>query len=82
MCGAPKSARADLGKGKIERKQSMTELKWLDGVLYFRSLVPTWQASGAWGEPSAWTEWKQVPHEATEAAKNWGNGPKREGVAQ
>ena len=28
--------------------------------LQYRTLVPTWQASGAWGEPSAWSDWKDV----------------------
>ena len=60
----------------------MTELKWIDGVLHFRALVPAWQASGAWGEPSHWTDWRPVPHENSEGflmeRTNWGNGPKQE----
>jgi hypothetical protein len=28
--------------------------------LQYRSLVPTWLASGAWGEPSVWGKWRTV----------------------
>ena len=39
----------------------MIEIRWLDGVLQYRSRIPTWQASGAWGEPSVWSDWQDVP---------------------
>lgn len=43
----------------------MVELRWVDwGIcqeLEYRTLRPTWLASGAWGEPSQWSEWERVP---------------------
>jgi hypothetical protein len=43
----------------------MIELRWValgkQRHLQYRSLKPTWQASGAWGEPSQWSEWEDVP---------------------
>jgi hypothetical protein len=43
----------------------MVELRYLGSPhflrLQYRVLVPTWQASGAWGEPSQWSEWQDVP---------------------
>lgn len=42
----------------------MVELRWLDGILQYRSLRPSWLASGAWGEPSQWSEWEAVPNKA------------------
>lgn len=43
----------------------MVELRYLGSPhflrLQYRTLMPTWQASGAWGEPSQWSEWQDVP---------------------
>jgi hypothetical protein len=43
----------------------MVELRYLGALhflrLQYRTLRPTWQASGAWGEPSQWSEWQDVP---------------------
>jgi hypothetical protein len=42
----------------------MIELRYLVGAhflrLQYKVLVPTWQASGAWGEPSGWSGWQDV----------------------
>jgi hypothetical protein len=42
----------------------MIELRYLGSPhflrLQYRTRVPTWQASGAWGEPSQWSEWQDV----------------------
>lgn len=50
----------------------MIELRWFlpyvappemsASRLQYRTLRPTWLASGAWGEPSQWSEWMDVPH--------------------
>lgn len=45
----------------------MVELRYRGGPaphflrLQYRTLRPTWLASGAWGEPSQWSEWQDVP---------------------
>jgi hypothetical protein len=42
----------------------MIELRWVRlgerRFLEYRSRIPTWQASGAWGEPSVWGKWRDV----------------------
>lgn len=43
----------------------MIELRWValgeQRLLQYRSLRPSWQVSGAWGEPSQWSDWQDVP---------------------
>lgn len=43
----------------------MVKLRYLGAPhflrLQYRTLRPTWLASGAWGEPSEWSEWQGVP---------------------
>lgn len=42
----------------------MIELRWItigdQKFLQYRSIIPTWQVTGAWGEPSAWGKWRDV----------------------
>jgi hypothetical protein len=49
----------------------MVELRYLGSPhflrLQYRVLVPTWQVSGAWGEPSGWSDWQDVPVVQAEA---------------
>jgi hypothetical protein len=43
----------------------MVELRYVGSphflLLQYRTLRPAWLASGAWGEPSQWSEWQEVP---------------------
>ena len=43
----------------------MIELRYLGAPhflkLQYRSLIPSYHASGAWGEPSVWSDWMDVP---------------------
>lgn len=58
----------------------MIELRWFmpyakppmmsAAILQYRSLRPTWLASGAWGEPSQWSDWQDVPHVNERAPKD------------
>jgi hypothetical protein len=54
----------------------MIELRWHDSPhfmrLEYRFRVPTWQASGAWGEPSTWSEWTEVAIHVPDAKQEKG----------
>jgi hypothetical protein len=56
----------------------MIELRWNGSPhfmrLEYRSLIPTYQASGAWGEPSVWSEWTEVSIHIPEAPQKPSEG--------